>query len=129
MSDQITFFPTSKGSFATPVVVRGLNRFKFGRANLPPLFLSDARPSNGAVATRVNKCFHRFSLMSNNYAGCGVVVGNWANFLYTLIAFPFVYLRQLRTLPQTMSWVATTPTYMSWFPGVRITCGLRPSLG
>ena len=58
--------------------------------------------------------------MANNYAGCGVVVGNWANFLYTFIAFPLVCLRQLRTLPQTMPWVATTPTYISWFLDVRI---------
>ena len=58
--------------------------------------------------------------MANNYAGCGVVVGNWANFLYTLIAFPVVCLRHLRALPQTVTWVATTQTYISWFSDVRV---------
>jgi len=84
------------------------------------VFLSNARPSNGDVATCVNERFHRFSLMANNYAGSVVVVGNRANFLYTLVAFPLVCLRQLRTLPQTIPWVATTPTYVSSFSGVRI---------
>jgi len=64
---------------------------------------SSARPSDGDVATCVNGCLHRFPLMTNNYAGPGIVVGNWVYFLYTLTAFLFACLRQLQTLLQTVS--------------------------
>jgi len=29
--------------------------------------------------------------MTNNYAGCGIVDGNWANLLYTLLLFCLGY--------------------------------------
>ena len=84
------------------------------------MFLSDARPCDGDVATCINERLNASPLITNNYAGRGIVVGDWANFLYALIAFLFVCLRQLGTLPQPMPWVATTPTNVSWFPDVRI---------
>jgi len=84
-------------------VVRGLNRFKFRSANLSPVFLSDARPNDGDVATRVNERLDSFpydeQLRRSRHRG-----GQLGNFCIRLSHF-FLALRQLGPLPQTIFWI------------------------